>query len=277
MLLCAHPRRSSYGNEFPCSRCLPCKINKQRIWKSRLLLEAGLYADNVSATLTIGDLSPSQAGPPQRRAIELIPEDMTLFLKRLRKALGDVRFRYYYVGEYGTRGGRPHYHILFFGLGMQHEQMIANAWGHGGIQVGDASPQFIVYTLDHLTTKDTHVTRIREDGRHPEFHRMSRGLGAGAVPMLRQAIISGDGEIFLPDGDVPCQMRIEGKLAPLGSFLVKKFRQSLQRDVGVPRETGLLRSLLNTAECAEEREKRRAHTALTTAVRAKINQSKRKV
>jgi hypothetical protein len=36
-----------------------------------------------------------------------------LFAKRLRKEVGP--FRFYHVGEYGEKKGRPHYHAMIFG------------------------------------------------------------------------------------------------------------------------------------------------------------------
>lgn len=49
----------------------------------------------------------------------LCKRDLQLFLKRLRQANGKKsasQMRYYACGEYGSRYGRPHYHILAFNL-----------------------------------------------------------------------------------------------------------------------------------------------------------------
>lgn len=48
---------------------------------------------------------------------DLHREDITNFIKRLRKFLDkdDIKIRYFGCGEYGDLGKRPHYHLIIFG------------------------------------------------------------------------------------------------------------------------------------------------------------------
>lgn len=45
----------------------------------------------------------------------LVPRDITLFVKRLRKAHPERRISYYVAGEYGETTARPHYHAVLYG------------------------------------------------------------------------------------------------------------------------------------------------------------------
>lgn len=154
----------------------------------------------------------------------LIPRHLTLFLKRLRKTLP---FRYYAVGEYGSKTNRPHYHALLFTEDrLDVPEAITAAWQLGLTHTGLASPegmQYVAgYTLKKLTSwKETHP------GLEPEFARMSRmpGIGAGAVPSLASAINTDAATAEIAErGDVPYAMRLAGHILPLGRFVRTRYR-----------------------------------------------------
>lgn len=252
------------NHEFPCGRCLPCKVNKNRVWYTRLHLELGLHQEAAFVTLTY------KVEPP-----ELNPKEVQDYLKRVRATIYPRKLRYYLVGEYGEKKGRPHYHLIIYGVSWTEEAMLQKCWDLGSIHVGDVNEKTIAYTIDYLLVKDTHATEARTSGRYPEFHRMSRGLGFPAIPALAASTVSSEGEVYLRDGDVPCTVRINGKERPLGASMMRRFRKALGRDAAVPRETGLLRTLTASAESAEDREKRRVKQADSVAARVKIKQSKR--
>ena len=120
---------------YPCGQCLPCRINKARIWANRLDLEGRLHNDKIFVTLTYSD--------------EHIPENNSLskkhtqdFFKRLRRVTAK-RLRYYCAGEYGTKTDRPHYHYIIYGIGVSSESelLIQQCWPFGHIQIGDVTPQ----------------------------------------------------------------------------------------------------------------------------------------
>lgn len=79
--------------------------------------------------------------------------DLSAFVKRLRARLGERRFRFFGCGEYGERNGRPHYHIIFFGLGQADERMICEAWGQGICQVDRLEPAAIAYVAGYTAKK----------------------------------------------------------------------------------------------------------------------------
>jgi len=92
------------GKAYPCGQCLPCRINRRRIWAHRIMLEAGLYGDNAFITLTYDD---------EHDPTSLEPKHAQTFLKRLRHNYPKP-IRYYLVGEYGESTDRPHYHAALF-------------------------------------------------------------------------------------------------------------------------------------------------------------------
>lgn len=77
-------------------------------WKFRCMVEAMSYDQNCVLTLTYND----DCLPPYGI---LSMSDYQNFLKRYRKAIYPRKIRFFGCGEYGSKGGRPHYHIIIFG------------------------------------------------------------------------------------------------------------------------------------------------------------------
>lgn len=94
------------GQAFGCGQCLPCRVNRRRIWTHRIMLEAAQYHDNSFVTLTYDE---------EKLPVDLsvTPRTLQLFMKRLRKVYPN-RIRYFGVGEYGDQTMRPHYHLALF-------------------------------------------------------------------------------------------------------------------------------------------------------------------
>lgn len=113
-----------------CGRCLFCRIKKRNKWTARLILENACHSSSIFVTLTYSnEFLPSPPSVSKR--------ELQLFLKRLRKALGDKKIRYYACGEYGDTFLRPHYHLIIFGMGNTPEEveLIDKAWNKGLIDV----------------------------------------------------------------------------------------------------------------------------------------------
>lgn len=187
--------------EIPCGNCLGCRTDTAADWARRALHEASLWEHNCFLTLTYseGNLPPDG---------DLQPRDLTLFLKRLRRAFdakrqtrprnihrgrslflaGDTRhsLRYIAAGEYGDRNGRPHYHLLLFNCGFTDAYAVAKdllespvlqqLWPAGIHRLGaltGASANYVAqYTLKKQGTGTTYCT---PDGviRTSPFMRMS--------------------------------------------------------------------------------------------------------
>lgn len=194
--MCLYPRVMQVkrkGNDFcepvqvVCGRCLECLSKKSTEWAFRLMDEAKLHKDNCFITLTYNNEHYPVDGNVSRR-------DVQLFMKRLRKKLGNKRIRYFYCGEYGAKRGRPHYHIILFGFcpddlifffekdGVKYylSDFIADIWSNGNILVNnELSLKDTKYCAKYLQKLNKQVTA---QGSAEPFVGMSNrpGIGAGA-------------------------------------------------------------------------------------------------
>lgn len=210
------------GVPFPCGQCLPCRINRRRVWTLRLMLEGLNHAESSFVTLTYApEFLPDNGS--------LIKKHVQGFLKRLRKSLEPQKIRYFACGEYGEISQRPHYHLIIFGLPPHMEQFITRAWTFGLVHVGSFSMDSAQYVAGYVTKKI--VKRGTDDERISEFVLCSRRPGLGsyalddivrvfATPTLRQYI-----EV---KGDIPTSLKVGGKMFPLGRFMSSKLREALE-------------------------------------------------
>ena len=91
-----------------CGKCLECMKAYSSQWAYRCVQEAKKYKDNCFVTLTYNEEHLPVGGTLRR-------SDLQKFIKRLRKKIYPQKVRFFYCGEYGKRGKRPHYHIMLFG------------------------------------------------------------------------------------------------------------------------------------------------------------------
>lgn len=116
---------------------------------------------------------------------EFLPENLSiskreaqLFLKRLRKSIEPLKIKYYLCGEYGDEYSRPHYHAIIFGLGIESEEVIKNAWPFGFIKLGYVEHDSIQYVSGYIQKKFSGKLGEEVYGdRLPPFHLQSKGLG----------------------------------------------------------------------------------------------------
>lgn len=148
------------GTAYPCGQCLFCRINQRREWVARLLLESACHQSNQFVTLTYEDGKlPTQLIPGGATVHSIIKNpaiasqpgtlsktDLQRFFKRLRKV---GNFRYYAVGEYGERQGRPHYHALLFGSDFTDEEL-RDSWKFGHVHQGEVNAASITYCVEYL-------------------------------------------------------------------------------------------------------------------------------
>lgn len=218
LVLCKKP-----FHNFACGQCNPCRFNRRRLWSHRMMLESLKHAENSFLTLTY-DAEHLPAGGT------LVPRDVQLFLKRLRKAISPVALRYFFVGEYGDQTFRPHYHAALFGLGIGATDVVKKSWGFGHVMLGDLTLHSAQYIAGYVVKKMTSDTDRRLDGRHPEFARMSLrpGIGAPAVGDVAVALKNQYGINFILDsGDVPVSLKSAKKNMPLGRYIRSKLRAEL--------------------------------------------------
>lgn len=99
----------------PCGKCPLCIKARKRDCTTRIVHEARVASASWFITLTYApEHLPFNNDFLQEPT--LVKRHIQLFLKRLRKACPNDHIRYVEVGEYGAKFGRPHYHLIIFGL-----------------------------------------------------------------------------------------------------------------------------------------------------------------
>lgn len=214
---------------FPCGQCLPCRINRRRLWTHRLMLEAIKHESSSFITLTYSDENLPEGGTLQ-------PRDAQLFLKRLRRAIEPYKLRFYLVGEYGEETFRPHYHAALFGIDNRQIDQISACWQHGMVHAGTLTLESAQYIAGYVTKKMTSPDDERLQGRYPEFARMSNrpGIGHSSLDELEDFLYSDVGaRLLMQTKDVPLTLRHGGKQLPLGRYLRDKLRERM----GIPKKS----------------------------------------
>lgn len=222
--------------QLPCGQCLPCRIDRRRVWTSRMLLESKQHKQSAFVTLTYDEASVPQNGT-------LVPKHVTDWLKRMRRGFPEP-LRFFLVGEYGDENERPHYHIALFGYPTCEDpvnkkylrrylrqeclclpcRFVRSKWEFGISDVANLEKDSIQYVAKYTTKKMTNGKDVYVQdylaGRHPEFARMSLkpGIGATAVSKLvKQLGQDYEGSVY----------RFNGVLWPFGRYIKGKIYESL--------------------------------------------------
>ena len=194
------PQRSYQGAKSdlrPCGHCTSCRLEYSQGWATRIDHETKSHEHNYFVTITYDNDHLPAGG-------SLKPEDVTKYLKRLRRHLG--RLRYVLTGEYGEQTLRPHYHAITFGLELPDlkladyvsqsgepqwtSETADRIWGKGKVIFGTVTPKSAAYVARYAMKKQT-GERKKEAYRRldpetgeiygvlPEFIRQSRNPGIG--------------------------------------------------------------------------------------------------
>jgi len=133
-----------------------------------------MHEDSIFLTLTYA----SEFLPKNNT---LVKRDLQLFLKRLRKNLAPRKIRFFASGEYGEKGGRPHYHLILFSVGGTDRRIIEHCWPHGLIHIGSVDHNSCNYVAKYCVKKlsGPAARYYDEKGIIPEFALMSRKPGIG--------------------------------------------------------------------------------------------------
>lgn len=195
----------------PCQKCSLCREKKSIDWQCRIEAETVM---NSSALPLFILLTYKDSCLP---ADGVSKTDVQLFFKRLRKWFDDRgikhNLRYFLVAEYGSKKGRPHYHIILwnwnFGFDMvKTKRLIKRAWktrrrkgyretslGFVYVQVAGAKKQkdgFVDISLQGSSkgcakycAKYMRKKQLVPDGKNPVFFTSSRGNGGIGSSYLR--------------------------------------------------------------------------------------------
>lgn len=222
--------------QFPCRQCLGCRIDKQTQWCIRLLHENQLHQNAQFITLTYDeDHIPIDFG--------LHHEHFQAFMKKLRKLNPEKRLRFFMCGEYGSRGSRPHYHAIIFGLKLDDlkvyktdyskgdeykiytSETLEKIWARGMVTIGYVNKATMNYVSGYmlkeqvLTSKGDYSITDPETGeiydRKAPYIRMSNRPGIGGDWI----------EKFTSDVYPHDHVIIEGKKKSVPDYYLKKLEQ----------------------------------------------------
>lgn len=136
--------RSMY---VPCGKCYNCVSSRRNAWTFRLLCECFHHKKSAFLTLTYDNvhLPLTKFG-----TMTLVVEHLNMFIKDLRNS--KYEFKYYAIGEYGGKHGRPHYHIIiFYDIDIPFNRF----WVFGNVHEGSVKPASIHYVSKfHMYPKD---------------------------------------------------------------------------------------------------------------------------
>lgn len=168
-----------------CGKCVFCKMQKATDWSARMLHESGYHKSSLFVTLTFDE---------DHCPLSIKKEELQKYLKRLRKRLSPRKIRYYACGEYGEEMGRPHYHLIIFGVnyndfefkdkilknGMWHDVYDCESWMKGNVYLGDVTADSCRYVADYINKVyfgDMEKEVYKNNGLESPFQLYSKGLG----------------------------------------------------------------------------------------------------
>ncbi|QXP08155.1 MAG: replication initiator protein [Arizlama microvirus] len=186
--------------KLPCGKCPECMKDYYTNWATRGSRELMRWERNVFITLTYRN--------------ECVPKDGSLrkkhvqdFIKRVKKHFRSTKenpIRQTYCGEYGTKDGRPHYHVVLYNCHFADQKLwrttdqgnkvfrsetLEKLWPFGNSEFGEAEPGSIAYIYKYILKK-----KSRKEKKKPlkaywhgkpvqiehEFVESSRNPGIGA-------------------------------------------------------------------------------------------------
>lgn len=145
-----------YVVEVPCGYCHSCQKSVNNQYRIRLLYECRKYPPGTClfVTLTFDDDNLKKFSKDYNKAVRL-------FLDRLRKDYGK-QIRHWFIGEFGTLHGRPHYHGILFDVPQElidgydpdipgHHPLLASRWQYGFVFVGYVADETCSYIAKYVT------------------------------------------------------------------------------------------------------------------------------
>lgn len=171
--------QESRWQAVPCGKCPNCLKRRLGAWAFRLEKESQLWDKQYFLTITY---NPVYIPLTRNKFMTLCKKDLQDYFKRLRKN-SKANFKYYAVGEYGTKRKRPHYHVILFASSFMKDDFILSCWRNpvtkepqGDIYFGKVEPGSIAYCVQYYDKGDWYPSHAKDD-RESEFSVMSKGLG----------------------------------------------------------------------------------------------------
>ena len=215
----------------PCRKCIGCRKDHARDIGVRCYHESRMHEWSVAITCTYDRKHLPQGG-------ELCEDDMTKFLKRLRRRFEHKELRYFYGAEYGGKSQRPHYHLSLFGEGFEdrkpcgksqagfplyESKILTDIWGKGRVAFNDLTLESAMYAAQYAMKKADHPPEWLAEKHVEEFARWSRrpGLGLRFLEKFPSDIFKRDWSGVVLRG---------GNVVPVPAYYERKMREWCEED-----------------------------------------------
>lgn len=198
-----------------CNNCDLCRLNRANQWVTRIICE--FKTSNQQGIKIDLTYSPKH-----------VPEDYTLrkadyqnFINKLRQQIyrdtgKRANFKYYIGGEYGPKGGRPHYHLIIIGwmpndltywkdsktgFPMYTSEYIDKKWAMGITTIQPLTPETASYATRYTNKKSG---KAKKNKNVPEFQAQSIGIGKKYWEIKKEEIIEDLGIWIKRDSGTIC-------------------------------------------------------------------------
>lgn len=174
--------------EVPCGKCPACLKKRANNWFFRMKQEQKNSVTRGFLTLTYSDnhvpISPNGYPTLDKKAIPTFIKRIRTFISRTAGYEDWPPLRYYYVGEYGSKTFRPHYHLIIFNLPTLFLTTCAldAFWTNnkkevlGHIDIRPVEDGCIKYVVGYILKRSIDDEKDTTD-RVREFGYMSKGIG----------------------------------------------------------------------------------------------------
>lgn len=163
-----------------CGHCPQCKRSRSREWALRLTHEMSTNGHvGKFVTLTYADEYLTYTDP-HCLTPTLVKDHLKSYLKSLRQLCRrrSLPIKYYAVGEYGDKYGRPHYHAIIIGPKLD-DSVYCKYWSYGLVDIGTVTTDSICYVTGYVRKKlhSKLADSVYGKRQHP-FSLSARGIGA---------------------------------------------------------------------------------------------------
>ncbi|QCS36497.1 replication initiator protein [Capybara microvirus Cap3_SP_433] len=195
--------KKTYATMAPCGKCQGCRFKQSKEWAVRIEKEAKQYKHNYFVTLTYNDENlPIKEGYPESKGT-LKKEHTIQFMKSIRQSIkrhyNHDGIKFYLCGEYGSKGERPHYHIIMMNMPeLEKNKLVGqntktkdpyftndlfdSAWSKGFVIIGKVNWNTISYVAGYCQKKlfgEVGKKIYEMKGQEPIYATMSRNPGIG--------------------------------------------------------------------------------------------------
>lgn len=212
------------GNIFGCGSCDPCRRCLARSWAARVYLEVLATGTGCITNLTIAnEWMPSPAVLSRQHIKELV------YLVRLALREYKIKVRYF-VGAELSSVGRPHYHMMWFGVNWDTPvgnrlfiQVVNDCWKYGHIHYMESNAKTMAYICKYVTKKDDERLSAlgKKSGERYQSTRPAIGL-VGAEIMATSYLEKASAEqikYWRETGDLPAVYKEQGHETEVGRIL----------------------------------------------------------